>query len=122
MAGSTAGTGTVRALTPRARIVPFTSARLHFPAGDRVKVARVPDDLWYPTWRQRLLRVKRLVGTMLIAAAVAVGLLTLRSAIGERARAEAMVRADADRARGGATGRAPRDRTPRASARPSSRA
>jgi len=44
-----------------------------------------------------LLRVKRLVGTILIAAAVAVGLLAVRSAIGERARAESMVRADADR-------------------------
>ena len=44
-----------------------------------------------------MLRVKRLVGTILIAAAVAVGLLALRSATGERARAEATVRADGDR-------------------------
>jgi serine/threonine-protein kinase len=40
--------------------------------------------------------VKRLVGTTFIAAAVALGLLTLRTAIGERAKAEAMVRADTD--------------------------
>jgi len=44
-----------------------------------------------------LLKVKRLVGTTLIAAAVAIGLITFRSAIGARARAEARVREDADR-------------------------
>ena len=44
-----------------------------------------------------MLKVKRLVGTTLIAAAVAIGLITFRSAIGERARAEARVREDADR-------------------------
>jgi hypothetical protein len=44
-----------------------------------------------------LLKVKRLVGTTLIAAALAIGLITFRSAIGERARAEARVREDADR-------------------------
>jgi hypothetical protein len=44
-----------------------------------------------------LLRVKRFVGTTLIAAAVAVGLVASRSAISERARAEATARADVDR-------------------------
>ena len=44
-----------------------------------------------------MLKVKRLVGTTLIAAALAIGLITFRSAIGERARAEARVREDADR-------------------------
>jgi hypothetical protein len=44
-----------------------------------------------------LLIVKRLVGTTLIAAAVAIALLAYRSATGERAQAEATMRADADR-------------------------
>ena len=43
-----------------------------------------------------MLRVKRFVGTMFIATAVAIGLLTLRTAIGTRAKAEAMVRAGTD--------------------------
>src|SRR5439155_3209888 len=44
-----------------------------------------------------LLRVKRLFGTTLIAAAVALSLIAVRSLIGEQARAEAMVRAEATR-------------------------
>jgi eukaryotic-like serine/threonine-protein kinase len=44
-----------------------------------------------------LLRVKRLVGTILIAGAVAIGLLSLRSVVGARAQAEATVRAEATR-------------------------
>jgi hypothetical protein len=65
-------------------------------AGHRVKLVRPPDDSLFPAWRRRLLRVKRFVGTTFIAAAVAIGLLTLRTAIGARAKAEAMVRADSD--------------------------
>ena len=43
----------VRALTPRARIVPFTPHAWHFPAGDRSRSPAFPTICWYPTWRQR---------------------------------------------------------------------
>jgi hypothetical protein len=42
-----------------------------------------------------LLRVKRVVGTILIAAAVGIGALTFRAAVGARARVEETVRAEA---------------------------
>ena len=93
----------VRALTPRSAYRTFHRTPA-LSGGRPVKVARVPDDFVYPPGGNTLLRVKRLVGTTLIAAAVAVGLLALRSATGERARAEATVRADGGPGRGGATG------------------